>query len=843
MALVEHDAVTHNAHLGVAADGAVLHIAARNSARARDLEHLAHLGVAEHDFLELGLEHALHGLLHLLDAVVDDAVHAHIHALLMRGVGRRAVRTHVEADDDRARSGSQHDVGLVDRADCAVDDLDAHLVVRELLERRAQRLDRALYVRLDDDVQFLHLALLNGGEQVVERDLVEQLVALFLLLVLALLDQLARHLLVVYRVEDVARARHLGQTDDLNRDRRAGLLDLSAIVVGHGAHAADRRARDNRIAGMQRAVLHEQGRNRAAALIQLGLDDRAVRLAVRVGLEVGHFRSQQHHFEQVLDALTELGRDLADDRVAAPLLGHDLVLGQLLEHAVRVRARLVDLVDRHDDRHVRRLGVVDRLDGLRHDAVVRRDDKDRDIRDLRAARTHGGERRMARGIEEGDLLVVYLDAVRTDVLGDAAGLALGDLGLADRVEQRGLAVVNVAHNDNDRIARLEVLLAVLALVKQLLLDGDMDFLFDLAAHLLRDDRGGVEVDDLGNRRHDAQLDQALDDVRRSALHAAGQLADRDLVRDHNLDRDLLERGHLLLALQALHLLLLLLAALVAKGLGALLGLLGQLLLLGAAGLHALGLGINQLVDVVVVLGEVDVARAAGVDAVHLLDLALHRLGGLFRLGLLCRLRGLILLLRGRRSGGLCVLRRLLGRLAGRHLRVQGLLDIRHLMMLGHILENDGQLLISQHLHVVFRGGAVFGQDLRDLLGRGAEVFRDLVHTVFILYCHRQLLLSEFRSKACFRPTRVKITAWLRCAGISYLRRALRAGFPWACAGFSQGLLPLQQVQPAQVSPWASFCPCGTGCARSSRQAARPPRRMRCASTRAFAWPRPQGRCR
>ena len=129
MALVEHDAVTHNAHLGVAADGAVLHIAARDSARTRDLEHLTHLGVAEHNFLELGLEHALHGLLHLLDAVVDDAVHAHIHTLLVRGIGRHAVGTHVEADDDRARGRRQHDVRLVDRADRAMDDLDAHLVV------------------------------------------------------------------------------------------------------------------------------------------------------------------------------------------------------------------------------------------------------------------------------------------------------------------------------------------------------------------------------------------------------------------------------------------------------------------------------------------------------------------------------------------------------------------------------------------------------------------------------------------------------------------------------------------------------------------------------------------
>ena len=38
-------------------------------------------------------------------------------------------------------------------------------------------------------------------------------------------------------------------------------------------------------------------------------------------------------------------------------------------------------------------------------------------------------------------LFVDRDAVCADVLRNAAGLACGDLGLADRVEQRGLAVV------------------------------------------------------------------------------------------------------------------------------------------------------------------------------------------------------------------------------------------------------------------------------------------------------------------------------------------------------------------------------------------------------------------
>ena len=46
-----------------------------------------------------------------------------------------------------------------------------------------------------------------------------------------------------------------------------------------------------------------------------------------------------------------------------------------------------------------------------------------------------------------------IDRVGADVLGDAAGFARGDAGLADRVHQRGLAVVDVAHESDDRRAR------------------------------------------------------------------------------------------------------------------------------------------------------------------------------------------------------------------------------------------------------------------------------------------------------------------------------------------------------------------------------------------------------
>ena len=43
------------------------------------------------------------------------------------------------------------------------------------------------------------------------------------------------------------------------------------------------------------------------------------------------------------------------------------------------------------------------------------------------------------------------------MLGDAAGLAGNHVGVADGVEQRGLAVIDMAHDGDDRRTRLQVL--------------------------------------------------------------------------------------------------------------------------------------------------------------------------------------------------------------------------------------------------------------------------------------------------------------------------------------------------------------------------------------------------
>ena len=143
-----------------------------------------------------------------------------------------------------------------------------------------------------------------------------------------------------------------------------------------------------------------------------------------------------------LDRVQSLLRELTIDLVD---VGRSIDVGQ------------VDLVKRHHDRHVGGLGVGDGLDGLRHHSIVGGDNQDDDIRDIGASGTHRGERFMPRRIDECDRAAIGLDLVSADVLGNSAAFGIDDIGLANTVQERRLAVVDVAQDRDDRGSRHEIL--------------------------------------------------------------------------------------------------------------------------------------------------------------------------------------------------------------------------------------------------------------------------------------------------------------------------------------------------------------------------------------------------
>ena len=215
-----------------------------------------------------------------------------------------------------------------------------------------------------------------------------------------------------------------------------------------------------------------------------------------LALQLEHLGLQGQHLEQLVDALLGLGRHVRRRSSSPP---HSSGTRSCSDSLVRIMSGLAPglsiLLTATTIGTSRLLGVVDRLDGLRHRPVVGRDHQDDDVGHLGAARAHGGERLVAGRIQEHDVAAVAGHLVGADVLGDAARLARRDVGLADGVEQRRLAVVDVAHDRDDRRARQQVLRVLrgrVAAGQQLVLAERRRF--DLEAELGRDQRRGVEID-------------------------------------------------------------------------------------------------------------------------------------------------------------------------------------------------------------------------------------------------------------------------------------------------------------------------------------------------------------
>src|SRR3954452_12034085 len=111
-ALPDDDAVAQEADLGAAGDDARLHVAAGDGADPRDAEDLPHLGVAGDDLLELGGEEAHHGLLDVLQDLVDDLVGADLDVRGVSQLPASAVGDDVPADDGGVRGDGEGDVVL-----------------------------------------------------------------------------------------------------------------------------------------------------------------------------------------------------------------------------------------------------------------------------------------------------------------------------------------------------------------------------------------------------------------------------------------------------------------------------------------------------------------------------------------------------------------------------------------------------------------------------------------------------------------------------------------------------------------------------------------------------------
>ena len=105
------------------------------------------------------------------------------------------------------------------------------------------------------------------------------------------------------------------------------------------------------------------------------------------------------------------------------------------------------------------------------------------------------------------------------MLGNAAGFPCRNRCVPDRVQKGGFTVVNVSHNHHNRGAGLQLLFFILVYVNEFFLNRDDNFLFNLAAHFLRNNGGGLKVDELADRRHYTVFHQAFNHFSSTFFHA------------------------------------------------------------------------------------------------------------------------------------------------------------------------------------------------------------------------------------------------------------------------------------------------------------------------------------
>src|SRR6185437_5220421 len=154
------------------------------------------------------------------------------------------------------------------------------------------------------------------------------------------------------------------------------------------------------VAFAQRAVLHQHGGHGAAAAVELGFEHHALSGTLGVGAEFLQIADQQDHLQQEIQIGLGAGADVDHDRGAAPILGEQAAVGELLFDPVGLGVGLVHLVDGDDDGHAGGLGVVHGLERLGHDAVIGGDHQHDDVGDLGASGAHAGKGGVAGGVNE-----------------------------------------------------------------------------------------------------------------------------------------------------------------------------------------------------------------------------------------------------------------------------------------------------------------------------------------------------------------------------------------------------------------------------------------------------------
>ena len=98
------------------------------------------------------------------------------------------------------------------------------------------------------------------------------------------------------------------------------------MVINQCAHATRHLTDHKHIAHAQRAALDKHRRHRPTPLVELGLNNDALAVALGIGLEFHHLRLQGNRLKQVFQTGTGLRRNLNHLSITAHIFGDNFML-------------------------------------------------------------------------------------------------------------------------------------------------------------------------------------------------------------------------------------------------------------------------------------------------------------------------------------------------------------------------------------------------------------------------------------------------------------------------------------------------------------------------------------
>ena len=212
--------------------------------------------------------------------VIDDIVFSDLDPFFLGQSLGTVVGHDVETDDDGVyrRGQSELHIAFGDAADRRMEDADAHLVMLELFQLLADRLDRAAEVGFKDDFQLGDLCFAQLFQP--HRLALDQ--ARFLLLGFAFVRDFAGLGQVRGNGERVVGVGHIIEAGDADRYAGPRLFHGVAQIVIHGSDPAVGSTAKNDVAAVQRSFADEQRRQHAFPFAEHGLQNGAGGRLVRV---------------------------------------------------------------------------------------------------------------------------------------------------------------------------------------------------------------------------------------------------------------------------------------------------------------------------------------------------------------------------------------------------------------------------------------------------------------------------------------------------------------------------------------------------------------------------------